>query len=128
MSFQDAEIDVDHFRELLVTQREQIARALVAIHADSSTSLEDATGELNSSSLDDHLGDMASETHDREVEYGLEENADEVVAEIDAALGRIEDGTYGTCTACGKPIGKERLEARPWATLCIDDQRRQEQG
>src|SRR5690349_8206334 len=128
MSFRDSDLDVDHFRELLVTQREQIARALVAIHADSSTSLEDATGELNSSSLDDHLGDMASETHDREVEYGLEENADEVVAEIDAALARIEAGTYGPCTACGKPIGKERLEARPWATLCIDDQRRQEQG
>lgn len=128
MSFRDADLDVDHFRGLLETQREDISRALVAIHADSSTSLEDATGELNSSSLDDHLGDMASETHDREVEYGLEENADEVIAEIDAALGRIQDGTYGICTACGKPIGKERLEARPWATLCIDDQRRQEQG
>jgi DnaK suppressor protein len=123
-----ADLDVDRFRELLVTQREQISRALVAIHADSSTSLEEATGELNSSSMDDHLGDLASETHDREVEYGLEENADEVVAEIDAALKRIDDGTYGICTACGNPIAPERLEARPWATLCIDDQRRREQG
>ena len=122
------DLNVDHFRGLLVTQREQISRALVAIHADASTSLEDATGELNSSSLDDHLGDLASETHDREVEYGLEENGDEVVSEIDAALKRIDDGTYGVCASCGQPIGKERLEARPWATLCIDDQRRREQG
>ena len=122
------DLDVDHFRGILITQREQISRALVAIHADASTSLEDATGELNSSSLDDHLGDLASETHDREVEYGLEENGDEVVSEIDAALKRIDDGTYGVCASCGQPIGKERLEARPWATLCIDDQRRQEQG
>jgi len=122
------DLDVEHFRGLLVTQREQISRALVAIHADASTSLEDATGELNSSSLDDHLGDLATETHDREVEYGLEENGDEVVSEIDAALKRIDDGTYGVCASCGQSIGKERLEARPWATLCIDDQRRREHG
>ena len=78
--------------------------------------------------MDDHLADQATETHDREVEVGLEENGDEVVLEIDAALKRIDDGTYGVCTACGKPIGEERLEARPWATLCIDDQRRLELG
>jgi RNA polymerase-binding protein DksA len=122
------DLDLDHFSGLLLAERAQISRALVAIHADSSTSLEDATGELNSSSVDDHLADLASETHDREVEYGLEENGDEVVLEIDAALKRIDDGTYGSCTACGKSIGKERLEARPWATLCIDDQRRLELG
>ena len=122
------DLDLDHFRGLLLMQHAQISRALVAIHTDSSTSLEDATGELNSSSLDDHFGDLATETHDREVEAGLEENADEVISEIDAALKRIDDGTYGLCAACGKPIGKERLEARPWATLCIDDKRRQEQG
>ena len=40
-----------------------------------------------------------------------------------SALGRIEDGTYGLCTVCGRPIGEERLEAVPYATLCIDDKR-----
>src|SRR3954469_6100589 len=103
-----SDLDLEHFRGLLSTHHAQIARALVAMHADSSTSLEDATGELNSSSLDDHLGDLASETHDREVEHGLEENADEVIAEIDAAMKRIDDGTYGVCAGCGGPIGKER--------------------
>lgn len=122
------DLDLDHFSGLLLAERAQISRALVAIHADSSTSLADTTGDLNSSSMDDHLADQATETHDREVEVGLEENGDEVVLEIDAALKRIDDGTYGVCTACGKPIGEERLEARPWATLCIDDQRRLELG
>lgn len=42
--------------------------------------------------------------------------------EIDQALAAIEDGTYGTCTNCGKPIPLERLEAKPWAMLCIDCQ------
>jgi DnaK suppressor protein len=128
MTTPELDLDIDHFRDLLVTQRAQIERARVVIHQEASASLEDSTGELVSSSLDDHFADLASETHDRELEFGLEENADEVLGEIDRALGRMDAGTYGVCTACGKPIGKERLEARPWATLCIDDQRRQEQG
>ena len=75
---------------------------------------------------DNHLGDTATETYDRELGYTLEENSEHVLAEIDAALKRIEDGTYGTCTNCGKEIPEERLEARPWATLCIDCQRERE--
>ena len=123
-------IDLDHFRDLLETQRAQIDQARKAIAVDHSTTLEDAVGDANLSSWGDgdHMGDLATETHDREVEFGLEENADEVLGEIDAALKRIDDGTYGTCEVCGRPIGRERLEARPWATLCIDDQRRQEHG
>ena len=46
-----------------------------------------------------------------------------MLAEIDAALKRIEEGTYGICTNCGKEIPVDRLEALPWATLCIDCQR-----
>ena len=44
------------------------------------------------------------------------------------ALQRIERGTYGTCAACGAPIPEERLDAVPYATLCLDDKRRQEHG
>ena len=49
----------------------------------------------------------------RELDEGLEENADHLIDEVEAALGRIEDGTYGTCAVCGKPIAEERLEAVP---------------
>jgi DnaK suppressor protein len=59
----------------------------------------------------------------RELDEGLEENADHVLVEIDSALARIEEGTYGVCSACGGPIGEERLEAVPYATLCIEDKR-----
>ena len=51
------------------------------------------------------------------------ERDSEGLTQIDVALARIEDGSYGTCTGCGKSIPEERLEARPWATLCIDCQR-----
>ena len=47
---------------------------------------------------------------------------------IDAALARIDAGTYGTCERCGRPIGQERLEAIPYATLCIDCKREVERG
>jgi RNA polymerase-binding protein DksA len=121
-------LSTDQFREELLAQRSRIQQAREQLENDHPGSLTDETGDLVTSSWDDHLGDAATETHDRELDYGLEENADQVLGEIDAALKRIDDGTYGTCEVCGKPIAPERLEARPWATLCIDDQRRREQG
>ena len=122
------QVQTDHFRDLLVQERERVERAREQIHNDHPGSLTDETGDLVSSSWDEHLADSATETHDRELDYGLEENADLVLGEIDAALKRIDGGTYGICEVCGRPIAPERLEARPWATLCIDDQRRREQG
>ena len=62
------------------------------------------------------------------MDYSLEENSAHVLDEIDAALARIDDGSYGTCSRCGKPIGEERLEAMPYATLCIDCKRLEERG
>lgn len=49
-------------------------------------------------------------------------NARALLAEVDAALKRLDDGSYGTCAVCGREIGARRLEALPYATLCIDDQ------
>ena len=77
---------------------------------------------------DNHAGDVATATFDREMASSLEENSNHVLTEIDAALARIDAGTYGVCERCGKPIDEERLEALPWATLCIDDKRKQERG
>jgi RNA polymerase-binding transcription factor len=118
-------LDLDRFRTELETERVRLTAAREAVNHPGS--LAEETGEL-ASGAGDHLGDHASEVFQRELDNGLEENAEHIVSEIDAALGRIESGTYGTCVVCGKPIGAERLEAVPWATLCIDDQRRLERG
>jgi DnaK suppressor protein len=64
----------------------------------------------------------------RGLELSLEENAEHLLAEIDAALARIDDGVYGTCGRCGGQVGAERLEALPWATKCIDCKRVEERG
>jgi RNA polymerase-binding protein DksA len=118
-------IDTTRFRQLLEEEREHIASALEHLHASNSTSLSDDTEDQPS---DNHIGDTASATVEREIDYGLEEGAEQTLAAIDAALARIDAGTYGTCERCGKPIGEERLEAIPHATLCIDDKRLQEHG
>ncbi|HEY7177905.1 MAG TPA: TraR/DksA C4-type zinc finger protein [Gaiella sp.] len=76
-------------------------------------------GELSSAAGDQHIADHASEMVDRELDESLEENAEQIVHEIDRALTRIDDGTYGRCERCGEAIPEERLEAVPYATLCV---------
>jgi DnaK suppressor protein len=113
-------IDTEHFRALLERERSRLEHARSAVHHDGS--LLEETGDLAIGS-GDHIADSASETYLRELDGGLEENADHILTEIHAALERIEEGTYGLCVTCGKPIATERLEAVPWAARCIDDTR-----
>ena len=117
-------IDTDRFREVLLEERTRVEAALENLHEETSGTLSEDAGE--ETAYDNHLGDTATETYDRELDYSLEESSERLRAEIDAALKRIEEGTYGICSNCGKQIPEERLEALPWATLCIDCQRQQE--
>lgn len=116
-------IDTDEFRTLLQEERAKLLSSADYLHSDSGETMDDEVGEVAGGGADNHLGDMASVTFDRELDDGLEEGVRQTIAAIDAALQRIEDGTYGMCAMCDKPIGEERLRALPWATLCIDDQR-----
>jgi RNA polymerase-binding transcription factor len=115
-----ADLDIVRFRRVLESERDRLQHAVRTVHHDGS--LLDETGDLAIGS-GDHIADSATETYMRELDEGLEENAEHVLVEIESALARIEGGTYGVCTACGGPIGEERLEAVPYATLCIDDKR-----
>jgi RNA polymerase-binding protein DksA len=117
-------IDTDRFREALLEERGRISAALDNLHEETAGTLSEDAGE--EAAYDNHLGDTASETYDRELEYTLEENSEHLLGEIDAALKRIDEGTYGICTNCSKQIPEGRLEALPWATLCIDCQRDRE--
>ena len=117
-------IDTEHFRKRLEDEKARLEHALGFLGRDNAGSIADELGEVNDSSVDNHLGDIATATFDRELEEGLGEGAQQTLDDVNAALQRIEDGTYGICEVCGKPIGVERLEAIPWTRLCIDDQRR----
>jgi DnaK suppressor protein len=72
------------------------------------------------------LADRASSETDRSIELRARDRQRKLIAKIDAALARIEDGTYGYCEETGEPISLRRLEARPIATLSIDAQERHE--
>jgi len=119
------DIDTDHYRRRLEDERARLTNAVEFLERGSTVSIEDELGEVSAGGTDNHLGDTASATYERELDEGLEEGAQQTLDEIDAALRRIEEGSYGTCEVCGKPIGAERLSAIPWARLCIDDQRKQ---
>ena len=88
-------------------------------------SIEDETDD---ETTDNHIAETVTVTLDREIDYTLEENSENVLLSIDGALERIQSGTYGTCLNCGTPIADDRLAAIPWATHCIDCKRLEERG
>jgi RNA polymerase-binding protein DksA len=118
-------VDTERFRTTLLDERQRVERAIANLRDDHPGSADDEVEEISRTS-DNHLAETASVTLDREIDYTLEENSGQVLVEIEAALQRIEQGTYGICAACGKEIVPERLEAYPWASLCIDDARQAE--
>jgi RNA polymerase-binding transcription factor len=113
-------IDLERIRTELELERQRLISALHAVNH--TASLEEETGDL-SIGTDDHLADSATETFMRELDDGLEENAEHLLEEVERALLRIDEGTYGACSICGKAIPDERLEAVPYATLCIEHKR-----
>ena len=117
--------DTDRFRTILLEERKRAEGALRHLHDENPGSIED---EAEDETFDNHLGDAATVTFDREMDYSLEDNTGHVLAAIDEALTRIDEGTFGTCARCGNPIAEERLEAMPYATKCIDCKRLEERG
>jgi DnaK suppressor protein len=70
--------------------------------------------------------DLASEERDREINFILSDRERMKIRQIDDALGRIDDGSYGVCESCGLEVAEERLEAMPFTRLCRDCQQDQE--
>ena len=118
-------IDPARFRDELLAERRRVLDAIEYLHKENPGSIEDETEEMP---IENHLAETATATLDREIDYTLEENSEHVLAAIDAALERMEEGTFGKCGTCGREIAEDRLAAIPWATQCIDCKRREERG
>jgi RNA polymerase-binding transcription factor len=118
-------IDTEHFRAALLTERQRVEHALGTLRDEHPGSIDDEVEEVAAT---DHFTETAAATLGREIDYTLGDSASQVISEMDAALQRIDDGTYGTCTNCGREIPSDRLEANPWASLCIDCKRKAEGG
>jgi DnaK suppressor protein len=74
------------------------------------------------------MGDMASNAYTKEFLLSLSDNERSLLKNIQEALERIEEGSYGVCQECEEPINTKRLEAIPWALLCVPCQEKQEKG
>ena len=75
-----------------------------------------------------HMADLGSDNWEQDFTLGLIASEAGLVREIDQALARIEERTYGVCEATGKPISLARLRAKPWAKYCIEYARMREEG
>jgi RNA polymerase-binding transcription factor DksA len=111
-------------RRLLEEARTRLEGIRDGIQRSQQEGTAETAGEL--SSFDQHPGDSGTETFEMEKNVSLREQVDDELQEIEAAFQRLERGTYGSCQACGKPIGDERLEALPATRFCVEDQARAE--
>ncbi len=111
------ELELDRYREMLEKERQRMVHQIRNIDASQDQDESEALSEL--SDYDDHPADVATETFEREKDRALRTNAQRTVERIDSALRKMERGTYGLCDICGKEIPAGRLDAVPYATLCV---------
>jgi DnaK suppressor protein len=111
--------ELDELRERLLAEQVELQEQLATIEEQSfATSQSDISGEV---SFDEENADAGTFTFERERDLSIENNVRDLLGKIDRALARMNDGTYGICSRCGKPIEKARLKALPYADLCIKD-------
>jgi RNA polymerase-binding transcription factor DksA len=117
-------METQRARELVLRERERIEALVRELEAEGITT--EAEGEQISelAAYDQHQADIGTETFEREKDFSLLESLEAELDDLDRALRKIEDGTYGICEACGKEIPPERLEAMPGTRLCVEDQAR----
>jgi DnaK suppressor protein len=113
--------DVEIFRKLLIDKRRSVLSALDSMETEA---LRSEGGE--SSNMPIHMADVGSDAYEQDLKLGISASERERISEIDAALQRIADGTYGVCEVTGKAIKKARLRAKPWARWTIDTARENE--
>lgn len=111
------ELELNRYREMLQKERERMLHQMRMNEVPPDEDQADRLDEL--ADYDDHPADVATDTFEREKDSALRASAREVVMRVDHALQKIERGSYGTCDICGADIPAGRLDAVPYATLCI---------
>ena len=115
-------MDAGDAREHLGEERARLERMRAGFEAERlhEESSDASVGEL--SHADQHPADSASETFEREKDFSILEQVEAELVDVDRALDRLAEGSYGTCEACGHAIGDERLAVLPAARFCVDHQ------
>jgi DnaK suppressor protein len=118
-----SQAEIEHFETLLLEKRRELLGNV--------KSMEDETLKRDRTDLSNlplHMGDMGTDTYETDNALSLVDGERRILDEIDQALGRISDGTYGICLGSGKPISKPRLQAIPWTKYSIEYATQMEKG
>lgn len=118
-----AKKELDFYRDLLVSER---SRLLGLVNGMEDEALRSKGGNLSNMPI--HMADVGTDTFDQDLALGIAETERKLLNEINSALKRIQEKTYGVCDMTGKQIPKARLNAKPWARLTIDAARKIESG
>jgi RNA polymerase-binding protein DksA len=117
--------ELAEFKKIVLKKKEQVLEEIKHISEDTlKKSQKDASGDISGYTY--HMADVATDTYDREFSMGLASNERKFIYELDDALKRIEDGTFGICEDCKGLIAKSRLKAVPSARLCVRCQEKKE--
>ncbi|HXJ62800.1 MAG TPA: TraR/DksA C4-type zinc finger protein [Actinomycetota bacterium] len=109
-------------RKLLSEERKRLERIREGVYDELGDPAEERTALAETSGADQHPADFGTERFEREKDLSIIANIDAGIVDVESALRRLEAGDYGTCEACGRPIGEDRLRARPAARFCVTDQ------
>ena len=85
-------------------------------------------GQQSTDDNSDDFADRANNSYNRELMFSLSDNERQMLIHIEEAFKRLDEGSYGSCIHCARPIGLPRLKALPWARYCIACQEREEKG
>lgn len=117
--------DLKDFKKIVLKKKEEIFADLKHISDDTlRKSQKEASGDISGYTY--HMADVATDNYDREFSLGLASGERKLLYELDDALKRIEEGTFGICDDCKSSIAKIRLKAVPSASLCIKCQQKRE--
>lgn len=116
--------ELEHFRDLLLAKRREILGDMSSMEREALRS----SGGTNLSTLPIHMADMGTDNYEQEFTLGLVETERKLLREINQALAKIQNGSFGICEGTGKPISKARLEVQPWARYSIEYAKQMERG
>lgn len=109
----------EKFKELLLKQKREIEHT-IGMMKENKAAEQDKYSPTELSNYDNHPAEMGTEVFQVEMNNALRVHEEYILNEIDEALDRINEGTFGKCALCGKEIGTERLEVLPYAEVCIE--------
>jgi RNA polymerase-binding transcription factor DksA len=119
--------DINDFEQRLLAERARIMKEMG--HLENTVlkvNQRDSSGDLSGYSF--HMADAGTDAMEREKAFLFASAEGRALMEINEALRRLYNGTYGICEVCGEPIGRARLEAMPYARLCVRDKEKEERA